>query len=96
MRTIGCEEGTAEVGPKGTLLPGDGGVPTKTLSRENGSRSSPGWWPILSGSLSDISWELQRLSPGRYQPLQKCPNPSCALLATYQVKGARGNMGPAE
>lgn len=46
-----------------------GGVPTKTPLRESGSRSRPGWWPIPSVSLGDIFRELQRLSPGRYQPL---------------------------
>jgi hypothetical protein len=50
---------------------------------------------LLDRSSGDISQELQHLSPGRYRPLQKCPNPSCALLATYQVKGTHGNMGPA-
>jgi hypothetical protein len=45
------------------------GVPTKTPLKESGSRSRPGWWLIPSASLSDIFLELQRLSPGQYQPL---------------------------
>src|SRR6266536_4227648 len=47
-----------------------GGASTKTPSRESGSGSPPGSRPILSASLGDIFRELQRLSPGRYQPLQ--------------------------
>jgi len=47
-----------------------GGAPTKTPLRESGSKSYPGWLHNPERSSGDIFRELQRRSPGRYQPLQ--------------------------
>lgn len=48
----------------------DGGVLTRTPLRENGSRSPAFLIANPERSSGDIFRELQRLSPGRYQPLQ--------------------------
>jgi hypothetical protein len=47
-----------------------GDAPTKTLLKENGSRSPAFLVAHPERSSGDMFRELQRLSPGRYQPLQ--------------------------
>jgi len=47
-----------------------GDAPTKIPLKESGSRLPPGCLPTPNARSGDIFRELQRRSPGRYQPLQ--------------------------
>ena len=65
-----------------------GAIPTKTLLQESGSRSSPGWWPILNGAAATFSGNCSAALPDAISPCksahsnggcEKYESPSCIL-----------------